>query len=152
MKDFSAYKAFKEEAERDDRLGRDTFIVSHTVAGIFPNAGTPYVEVHGMLERSGAKVKFTVGELMTPAQIEAEKATWDHKRKFAVSQTIAMHEGLAKIDKTPETLGAGDTFLVDVGKTKRNADGTGGFLRIDKIIGAVKDVPGFGGKSGGPGF
>ena len=145
MSDYSEYDQFLNDAAKDDRLGRQTMMVTEVVEDQWPS-GDKRLKVKGLLTTGGnAKVDITFSELPSKATIDAESATWSRGKKQGIAQAINFRKALAKIGKSPEKLAVGDEIGVEIVKNKE------GWLRVAAILGAPaspssahKDpIPGF---------
>lgn len=140
--DFSQYDQFLKDAERDDRLGRQTMAVTQVTPGSWPS-GEAYTQVDGVLTTAGnAMVNFRLSGLPSAEKMAA--ASGDSKMKRALAQTINMHKALAKLGKKAEALRPGDEFGVEIVKNKE------GYIRVAMIMGpsvpsdvSRDNVPGF---------
>jgi len=145
----AAYREFEKEANRDTRVGNHTWIVSQVTHDTWPS-GDPRIKLLGLLTTAGnAKADLTISPPPAPDVVKAEGKNWESGKKRAIAASIAMHRTLAEVyGKSPDEIVEGDTFMVKTALTKRNPDGTGGFVRIiaflkkdAKADGAGSDVP-----------
>jgi hypothetical protein len=138
--DFSAYDGFLKEAEKDDRLGKQTMVVTSAVQGAWPS-GDPYTEVNGLLSTAGnAKINVRISAIPDLSQLVG----LDGSKKKAIAQTINFHKQLAKLGKRAEQLAVGDELGVEVVKNKE------GYLRIAAF--SAPSVPGDAARDNVPGF
>jgi hypothetical protein len=128
---WSDYDDFLNEAGKDDRIGPQTFLVSEVIHDTWPS-GDPRMKFRGVLSSAGnAKADLTVSPPPSPAVLKAEGATYESGKKRAIATTINLYKQLAQFySKSPDNIKEGDEYKVQIVRTKRNEDGTGGFLRI----------------------
>ena len=141
----AAYSELESEANKDDRLGDQTFMVSEVREETWPS-GDPRIKVIGtLITARNSKCDLTVSPPPAPETVKELMATWEPAKKKAIANTIAIYRDMSKhYGKTPETLAAGDEINVKVVKNKE------GFIRIASILppgnlGARADasMPGF---------
>jgi hypothetical protein len=138
--DFSQYDQFLKDAERDDRIGRQTMTITEVHQGAWPS-GDPYTEVNGLLATAGnAKINVRISAMPDPSSLVGLEGT----KKRAIAQTINFHKQLAKLGKRADQLAAGDELGVEVVK---NRDG---YLRIAAFM--APTVPGSAARDPVPGF
>ncbi len=124
-----AYTELESEAQRDDRVGDHTFMVTEVRNETWPS-GDPRIKVLGQLVTAGsAKCDLTVSPPPAPEVVKELMPTWEKAKQRAISATINVYKNMTKhYGKTPETLVEGDEINV---KTAKNKDG---FIRIIAIL------------------
>lgn len=141
----AAYSELESEANKDDRLGDQTFMVTEVRNEQWPS-GDPRIKVLGILTTArSAKCDLTVSPPPAPEVVKELMPTWEPNKKRAIAQTISIYRDMSKhYGKTPETLAQGDEINVKIVKNKE------GFIRVAAILppgdlGAKADasMPGF---------
>jgi hypothetical protein len=130
--DSPAYDDLIKDAERDDAIGAQEFLVSEVINDEWPS-GDPRLKLKGNLTSVGSnpKADLTISPPPPPDVLKAESATYEQGKKRAIANTINLYKQLGQhYGKSPQQIREGDTFKVQVVRTKRNPDNTGGFLRI----------------------
>jgi hypothetical protein len=137
--DDSAYDDLIKDAERDDRAGDHDFLVDSVVHDLWPS-GDPRTKIRGvLLTANGAKADLTLSPPPPPEVVRAESSGWTAAKKKAIAGAISLYRQLAKdYAKSPDVevangltpIAEGDVFRVKTVITKRNDDGTGGFVRV----------------------
>ena len=132
----SAYDDLLREAEIDKRVGDHEALVSKVVHDTWPS-GDPRTKVDFvLLTANNAKADWTFSPPPPPEIVKAEKDKWEPGKLRAIANAVAMLRQLIKeygvtIDEQGyPSIKEGDRFKIKTGKTKRNSDGTGGFIRV----------------------
>lgn len=144
----SAYDDFLRDADKDNRLGDQDFLVTETIRGTFPNSGDPYLKLNGVLS-SANNSKFNITFGSVPKDLSTIPA--EHKRGTALTirlmKELREHYGVApaqveegmtlrvKIDKDKEDKATGKYYLravaikpkAEIGKTNGASAGSVGF-------------------------
>ena len=125
--DWSAYDSFLKEADRDDRVGDQDFMITDIVDKSWPS-GDKFKKVQGqLLTANGAKADFNLQALPSTEEL-AQAGTWETGKKRGVAQGINMLKSLDKFyGKTADTLVPGDELRVKCVKSK-------GFIRIVALL------------------
>ena len=125
----AAYAELESEANRDDRLGDQTFLVSEVRHETWPS-GDPRIKVLGtLLTARNAKCDLTVSPPPAPEIVKELMPTWEPAKKKGIAATIAIYRDMSKhYGKTPETLAPGDEINVKIVKNKE------GFIRVAAIL------------------
>lgn len=111
-----AYKKFLDDADKDDRLGDQDFLVTEKTAGTFPNSGDRYWKLSGVLS-SARNAKFNMTFGVPPS--EAELATLPSERKRGAALTIRLLSDLrTHYGVSPASIEEGTTIRVKVDKDK----------------------------------
>ncbi len=133
------YKQLEKEASTDNRVGEHDFLVTETTEDTWPS-GDPRIKIRGMLvTANGAKADMTLSPPPSPEEIKATIDTWSSAKKKGVAGAVTMYKSLEKFyATTPDKISQGDTFRVKTVLTKRNADGTGGFVRVVAFLDPTK--------------
>lgn len=128
---WGAYDDFLKDAEKDTAVGHQRWVVSQVTDDTWPS-GDPRRKILGVLPNANnAKADLTVSAPPTPETIAAESASWESGKKRAIAQTInQFKQCIQHYGKSPMKIVEGDEYWVNVIRTKRNPDGTGGFLRV----------------------
>ena len=153
MYDDAAYKDLLDEANRDDRIGNQTLLITEVVNDHWDD-GQERTKAKGVLTTAGnAKADVTMSDPPTAEEIVANKATWDRKKKFGVASSITLASSLAKhYGKTRTQLRQGESYRVKIVKTKKDeSSGKGGFLRVVAFL-PQEGAESNGSSAGGPGF
>jgi hypothetical protein len=126
--DWSTYDAFLKEADRDNRIGDQDFIVTAIEAGVWPS-GDKFTRVRGqLLTAGGAKADFNLNPLPS-AEDMAQAGTWETAKKRGVAQGINFLKSLDKFySRSADTLQPGDELRVKCVKNKE------GFIRIVSLL------------------
>jgi len=137
------YKQLEKEASQDNRVGDHEWLVTDATEGVWPSGDKMY-KLRGVLTTANnAKADVTLSPPPSPEEIKATISTWSTGKKKGVASTVAMYKELAKhYHTTPEKIGQGDTFKVKTVITRRNADGTGGFVRVVAFLDPKKEAKG----------
>ena len=125
----AAYAELESEAQRDNRLGDQTFMVTEVRQEQWPS-GDPRIKVLGVLTTANnAKCDLTVSPPPAPEVVKDLMPTWEPAKKKAIAATIAIYRDMSKhYAKTPETLAAGDEVNVKIVKNKE------GYIRVAAIL------------------
>lgn len=136
----SAYDDLINDAARDDRAGDHDFIVNEVIHDYWEKSGDPRTKIKGqLLTANNAKADVTLSPPPPPEIVAAEKASWEPNKKKAIAGAITLYRQLAtEYGKSPDAevanglspITEGDVFRVKTIVTKRNDDGTGGFVRV----------------------
>lgn len=137
MFDFSAYDEFVKDAMKDTAVGPQEFLVGEVHADAWPD-GSPRLKVRGQLTSAGNVIADITFSEPPPIEVlrEMEKAgTMDAKRKRGIAATVNLYKQLAQhYGISPKQIRPGEVYKVQVARDKRNADGTGGFLRVRAFL------------------
>ena len=125
------YKDLLKEASRDTRVGDHDWVVQTVINDLWPS-GDPRLKLNGVLSTANsAKADLTLSPPPSPEEVKANKGSWDQPKVRAIATSIQIHQQLAKhYGKKPADVQEGDVFRVKTALTKRNPDGSGGFVRI----------------------
>lgn len=153
-----AYKDLLDDAKKDDRVGPQTGVVVSVVDDQWPSGDDRRKVVFQLPARNNAKADLTWS--VPPPDTKEEsarrkegKGEWDTAKVQGVAKAInvgrqlAQHYGL----NSPLDIQQGETYRINVGRSKRNLDGSGGFLRVNAFL-APEGANGAGGGSDGPSF
>lgn len=140
----SDYADFLKDAEKDDAIGDQDFMVTSKVIDQWPS-GDPRIKIRGKLVsvpgQNKPQADLTISPPPAPSVIKAESASWDSRKKKAIASAIQIYDQLKKFyGKKPSEVQEGDVFRVKIVRTRRDEAGQGGFLRIV----AFKDKAGIG--------
>lgn len=144
----SAYDELLRDAEVDKRVGDHDAIVQKVTKDKWPS-GDPRTKVMFVLvTANNAKADWTFSPPPAPEVVKAEKDSWEPGKLRAIANSVAMLRQLVKeygvsvgADGYP-SIKEGDRFKVKTAKTRREADGSGGFVRVvaflskDRAVGA----------------
>jgi len=141
----AAYDELLKDADKDNRIGDHLFMVTKVAHDTWPS-GDPRIKVSGVLQSANnAKADLTISPPPPPDVVKAESKTWEQGKKRAVAGAITMYRQLAEHYKTsPDKISEGDVYAVKTTKSKIDAEGKGGFIRIiaflakDKLGAAAK--------------
>ena len=144
MSDFN-WDAFTAEAEKDNRLGKQMFVITDVVHDTW-NDGRARHKFRGVLATAGnAKCDLTLNDPPTADEAKEAQAAGDAKRMRGIAFSYKNHETLAKYGKSVTTLAEGDEIRVEVTKDKE------GFVRAQRILPPDAMTQTSSG-AGGPGF
>lgn len=121
----AAYDELIKDAERDDRVGDHSFLVTEVVRDQWPS-GDPRLKVKGTLVTAGnAKADWTFSPPPPPDVVAAQKGTMERGMKMAIANSITMAKQLAQhYGVSPGKIKQGDEFKIKTAKNKE------GFVRI----------------------
>lgn len=149
----SAYDELIKESEIDNRVGEGNAIITKITDDLWPSGDKRRKVLFSLLFAGNAKADLTVSDLPSPEQVRAEKATWDANKKRAIANSVALYRQFAQYYSVNPMSGLqeGQQYRVKTVKTKRNPDGSGGFVRVIAVLdpnaGTTSVAP-----TGGPGF
>ena len=131
----AAYDELLKDAEKDNRVGDHSFLVTKVVHDSWPS-GDPRIKITGNLQSANnAKADLTISPPPPPDVVASQKGTWDTGKKKAIAGAITLYRQLAvNYQKSPEQIAEGDVFVVKTTKTKVDGDGKGGFIRIINFL------------------
>lgn len=126
----AAYDDLLKDADTDGRVGDREAMVSSVVHDSWAS-GDPRIKIGFVLtDARNAKADLTISPLPSPEEVKAQKASWEPGKLRAIANTVSMYRQLAQhYGTTPDQIAQGDVFRIKTVKTKRNDDGTGGFIR-----------------------
>lgn len=153
MYDYSdaAYDELIKESEIDNRVGEGPAIVTKVTDDNWPSGDPRRKIMFSLLFAGNAKADLTISPLPSPEVIQAEKGSWDAGKKRAIANQVSIFRQFAQhYGVSPMNVREGDEFRVKTTKTKRNPDGSGGFVRIIAVL--AKDAANGTAPTGGPGF
>lgn len=132
---YSDYDGLMGELERDNRTGDHDFMVSECIADTWPS-GDPRFTVKGVLLTAGqAKCDIRWSPPPPASVVKAEMASWDGGKRKAVAQAVNLAKKLAEFYGTKVAdLKSGDVLRVKTVKTRIDANGKGGFIRVAAIL------------------
>lgn len=135
----AAYDELLRDAEKDQRVGDHLAMVTKVTHDSWPS-GDPRIKVQFSLQSANnAKADLTISPPPPPDVVKAQKATWDQGKKRAVAGAITLYRQLAEHYHTsPDKISEGDVYAVKTTKTKVEADGKGGFIRIIAFLDKAK--------------
>lgn len=125
-----AYDDLADEAARDNRVGKQLFMVTNVQDDKWPKSGDAFKRVSGVLTTAGnAKCEMTFSQPISPEEMKAERANWDQRKIKAIANSRAMVQSLIEhYGVNPGQIKQGDVFGVNVVKNKE------GFVRIVAIV------------------
>lgn len=133
--DWNDYNDIMGELEKDTRVGDHDFMVSEVIGDTWPS-GDERWKVRGVLLTAGqAKCDLQWSPPPPASVVKQEMASWDGGKKKAIAQSISLAKKLAEhYGKTVQTLKSGDVLRVKTVKTRVDANGKGGFIRVAAIL------------------
>lgn len=133
--EWGAYDKFLTEADKDNRVGDHDFMVSDVAHDTWPS-GDPRFKVHGtLLTAYHAKCDFTWSPPPPATVLNETMASFDGNKRRAIAGAIRIAKILSEeYSKTVGTLVNGDIIRVKTVKTKIDADGKGGFIRVVAVL------------------
>lgn len=124
------YDKFIADADKDDRLGDQDFMVTEKIRGTFPNSGDPYLKLNGVLQ-SANNAKFNITFGAVPRDLSTVPA--EHKR--GASLTIRLVRELSEgYGVPPGVVEEGTVIRVKVDKDKVDKNTGKYYLRAVKIL------------------
>lgn len=134
------YDQLLRDAEVDNRVGDHDLLTQKVVHDKWPS-GDPRTKItFVLLTANNAKADLTLSPPPPPEVVAAEKATWEPGKLKAIANSITLHRQLAQhYGVAVDSIKEGDRFKGKTVKTKRNDDGTGGFIRVVAFL--PKDHP-----------
>lgn len=144
----SAYDELIKEAEIDKRVGDHRALVQNIVKDHWPEqyGGHARTKVNFvLLTANNAKADWTFSPPPPPEEVKAKKATWEPGKLKAIASSVAVlrqiikHYGVTIDAEGYPSISVGDEFNVKTAKTRREADGSGGFIRVIAFL--EKDRP-----------
>lgn len=154
----SAYDDLIKEADIDERVGKHQAVVVKVVHDTWESGDPRNKFGFTLLTAHNAKADLTLSPPPPPDVVAATKSTWEPGKKKAIAGAISMLRQLAThYSKRLSDIREGDTYYVQTAKTRREKDGTGGFIRVVAFLDpkTANGAAGGGGDatgSGGPGF
>ena len=123
----SEYDTFLADADKDNRLGDQDFLVTEKTSGTWPNSGDRFYKLAGVLtSANNAKFNMTFGVPPPPEQL----ASLDSGRKRGAALNIRLLKDLREhYGVNPATIEEGTTIRVKVDKDKVNKDTGQYYLR-----------------------
>lgn len=127
----SAYDEILNDAAVDNRVGDHDAVVVNVVNDKW-KSGDDRTKLKFILKTANdAKADLTWSPPPPPEVYAAEKASWDRAKLQGVASGITIaRQVLEHYGTLPNRIKEGDRFRVKTVKTKRDADGTGGFIRV----------------------
>jgi hypothetical protein len=124
MSDYSEYDQFLKDAEKDTRLGKQTFVITEKLVDAWGD-GSPRYKFRGVLATaSNAKTDMT---LSPPPPLEVAQAA-EPGRKRGIALAIQNLKALAAYGKNLDTLSEGDELSVETRKDEK------GYVRVSRIL------------------
>lgn len=148
----SAYDALVDEASKDSRVGDHDFLVTKRVEDTWPS-GDPRLKLSGQLITArNAKADLTWSPPPPPEVWAAEKATNDPGKNRAIANAVTLaRQAFKHYQKGITQFQEGEVIRVKTGKSRTDADGKGGFIRIIAILPKAGETNGSA-PAGNPGF
>lgn len=150
----SVYDDLIKDAATDKAVGDHEALVQKVTNDKW-RSGDPRQKIMFVLtSANNAKADWTFSPPPPPEVVAKEKDTWDDAKKKGIASSIAMFRQLVRdygVSITPEgylNVKEGDKFNVKTVRTKREPDGSGGFLRVIAFLPKDRAV-GNGAASGG---
>ena len=133
--DYSEYDDVMGDLERDNRVGDHDFMVSELIIDTWPS-GDPRMKAKGVLLTAGqAKCDLQWSPPPPASVVKSQMASWDGGKRKAIAQAVNIAKKLADFyGKKFEDLKAGDILRVKTVKTRVDANGKGGFIRVAAIL------------------
>lgn len=150
--DDDAYKELEKQAGVDSRVGNHTAIVTKVSDDTWDD-GSPRRKILFALATAGnAKADLTISKLPSPEEVKAKMATYTDKQKQGITLSRNIYKQFAQhYGVNPFKVQEGDEFRVKTYKTRRDKDGSGGFIRINALLPKTEESNGAS-SGGGPGF
>lgn len=141
----SAYDELLKDAEVDKRVGDHEAMVQKVTHDQWPSGDARTKVMFVLLTANNAKADWTFSPPPPPEIVKAQKDSWEPGKLKAIANAVSMLRQLIKeygVGLTPEghlNIREGDRFKVKTAKTRREADGSGGFVRVVAFL--SKDRP-----------
>lgn len=145
MLNSDVYDALIKDAETDKRVGDHEALVQKVTNDKWRSGDARQKIVFVLLTANNAKADWTFSPPPPPEIVAAEKDSWDSAKVRGIAASIAMVRQLVKdygVTMSAEgylDIKEGDKFKVKTVKTRREADNTGGFIRVVAFL--AKDRP-----------
>jgi len=147
--DYSAYDDFLKDADKDNRVGDHEAVISSIVDDTWPSGDARKKVMFTLSTANNAVADLTISDLPSPETLAAEGAGYDAGKKKAIASGINIRKQLAThYGKTTDDLAEGDGFKVKTIKTRVDAEGKGGFIRVIAFLpkdhavnGKKSDIP-----------
>lgn len=136
----SAYDDLIKDAETDNRVGDHEALVQKVTNDHWKSGDPRQKIIFVLLTANNAKADWTFSPPPPPEVIAKEKDTWDSAKKRGIAGSITMLRQLVKdygVTLSKEgylNIREGQKFNVKTVKTKREADGSGGFVRVVSFL------------------
>lgn len=129
--DWSKYDDFLKDADKDNRIGDHDALVVSVTDDQWPSGDPRRKILFNLTTANNAKADLTISPPPSPETLAAEGATYEAGKKRAIATTINLYKQLGQhYGKSPQQIKEGDTFKVKTAKTRIDADGKGGFIRV----------------------
>lgn len=157
--DSNEYDALLNDAKKDDRVGPQRGVVAKVTDDQWPSGDDRRKVLFVLPDAGNAKADLTWS--MPPPDTAEEsarrkegKGTWERGKVQGVSKAINVAKQIRKHygKSSPLDIEEGETYQIEVVATKRNPDGSGGFLRVVAFLPEGSSNGAASGGAGGPGF
>jgi hypothetical protein len=129
------YDGVMGELEKDNRTGDHDFMVSEVIGDTWPSGDARWKVKGVLLTANQAKCDLQWSPPPPASVVKQEMSGWEAGKRRGIAQAINLAKKLAEsYGKRIEDLKAGDVIRVKTVKTKIDADGKGGFIRVAAIL------------------
>ena len=133
MSKWSEYDGFLEDAAKDDRVGDHNFLVESVAEEAWPS-GDPRFKIRGVLTTAGDSACDLTWSPPPPASVLSGDGM-ERGKKRAIAMAINIAKSVENhYGKAITQLKQGDVLRVKTAKTKIEADGRGGYIRIIAVL------------------
>lgn len=131
MPNWEDYNDFLKDAEKDNRVGDHEAVISSIVDDTWPSGDLRKKVMFSLSTANNATADLTISELPDPETLKLEGAGYDNAKKRGIASGITIRKQLEQhYGKSPDDLAEGDSFKVKTAKTRVDAEGKGGFIRV----------------------
>lgn len=137
------YDQLLKDAEVDNRVGKHKAIVVKVVHDTWDSGDPRHKFSFSLLTAGNAKADMTWSDPPSIEDIVAQKNNWEPAKKKGIASAVSLARQLAQhYSKRVVDIAEGDEFEVQTVKTRRDKDGSGGFIRVISFLppGAVAGV------------
>lgn len=146
-----AYSELIKQADVDERVGKHNAIITKITDDTWDDGRPRRKILFSLLSAGNAKADLTVSPPPPPDVVKAESSKWEPKRRKGVAHSVTIFRQFAQhYGVNPMRVSEGDEFRVETNKTRREKDGSGGFIRVVAILPKAEATNGA--ASGGPNF
>lgn len=147
-----AYSQLIKDADVDERVGKHNAIVTKIEDGAWDDGRPRRKILFSLVTAGNAKADLTVSPPPPPDVVKAEAKNWEPKVRKGVAHSVVIFRQFAQhYAVNPMKVQEGFECRVETNKTRREKDGSGGFIRVVAILPKQESTNGTA-ASGGPGF
>lgn len=125
------YNEFLKDADKDNRVGDHEAAITSITDDTWPSGDPRKKVMFSLTTANNALADLTISDLPDPETLKAESANYDHSKKRGIASGITIRKQLEQhYGKSADDLAEGDKFKVKTAKTRVDAEGKGGFIRV----------------------